>query len=207
MPNPPYRLAPLRAPGSSRNCALAASRTAPAPTSVAARRCPGAGRTPATPPARASTHPSELLKRDVVGDADVGGERGHHRAVFLERELDRPTRLRLVRAVPSDGEPEVYRRVASRLRLAAGPIDGDLEGAQRHALLLEDYDHVRRRARGRGEEQQLHGRRGCGAVSIYANRRSARRAAFEVELLAPAHDDLAHVARHGQFPRRVVRPT
>src|SRR5438270_842877 len=153
MPNPAYRLAPVRAPGASRNCPPAAvnpkrpwppgrratpisppenqrrapTTVAPAPTSVADRRWPWAGRAPTAPPARASTHPSELAKRDVVGDADIGRERGHHRAVFLERELDRPARLRLVHAVPSHGEPEMHRGIAARLRLAAGPDDRDLE--------------------------------------------------------------------------------
>src|SRR5437764_504957 len=142
MPNPAYRLVPVRAPGSARTCALAASRTpsppprlplaavnakrpcppgrratpisppvnqrralttvAPAPTSVAVSRWPWAGRAHTAPPARASTHPSELAKRDVVRDADIGRERRHDRAVFLERELDRPTRLLLVHAIPSN---------------------------------------------------------------------------------------------------------
>src|SRR5213076_1428205 len=184
------------------------TRSAPAaPASVAVSRWPWAGRAHTAPPARASTHPSGLAKRDVVRDADIGRERRHHRAVFLERELDRPTRLRLVHAIPSNGEPEVQRGVAARLRLAARPGDSNLEFVQRHALLLEDHHYVRRRARGGGDEQQLDGRRGRSAIAIHANRRSARRAACELELVLPPHDDLAHVSRHRQFPRRVVRPT
>src|SRR5207302_745374 len=126
-PQPPPA-APRGTPTSPpENQRRATTTIAPAPTSVAVRRWPGAGRTPAAPPARASTHATVLSKRDVVGDADIGRERGHHRAVFLERELDRPTRFRLVRAVPSDGEPEVQRDVASRLHLAARASDRDLE--------------------------------------------------------------------------------
>src|SRR5437764_9984274 len=115
-PCPPGRRAtPISPPENQRR---ATTTIAPAPTSVAVRRWPGAGRTPAAPPARASTHATVLSKRDVVGDADIGRERGHHRAVFLERELDRPTRFPLVRAVPSDGEPEVHRHVPAGLHPA-----------------------------------------------------------------------------------------
>src|SRR5439155_547876 len=130
----------------------------PAPASVTVSRWASAGCHPATTPIRASTQASELAKRDVVGDADIGGERGDHRAILLEREVDRPARLRFVRAVSGDREAEVERGVASRLRLAARSHHGNLKRAQHHALLLENHHYVRGAARGRSDEQQLHRR-------------------------------------------------
>src|SRR5204862_986665 len=43
-----------------------------------------------------------LAKRDVVGDADVGGEGGDDRAVLLEREIDGAASLGLVHADARD---------------------------------------------------------------------------------------------------------
>src|SRR5439155_24953772 len=75
-----------------------------------------------------------LAKRDVVADADVGGERGDHGAILLEREIDRPPCLRFVRAVARDGEHELQRRVATRLLLPAWAPHMPLEPPQPHPL-------------------------------------------------------------------------
>src|SRR5204862_244282 len=108
---------------SSPSCASWASATA-APSWGAARRWARASRSRPTttrgetggtagPAARAAralrtaAPASALAKRDVVADADVGGERGDHRAILLEREIDGAARLRFVRAFPRDGEHEV----------------------------------------------------------------------------------------------------
>src|SRR5213078_2531396 len=87
----------------------ASTSIAPTPASVAVSASARA--------AIAATPASVLTKRDVVADADVGGERGDHGAILLEREIDRAPRLRLVRSVARNGEDEVQRGEATRLLL------------------------------------------------------------------------------------------
>src|SRR5207249_4318022 len=87
----------------------------PPPPPVRARGCAG----PAAAGASAAAPASELAQRDVVGDADIGGEGGYHRAVLLKREIDGAPRLGLVRPLARHGEHHVQRRVAARLHLAA----------------------------------------------------------------------------------------
>src|SRR5437763_6232559 len=155
-PCPPGRRAiPTPTP---RNDRCASTGAAPTAASVAVSCCPGAPRTPAR--ARAAAPASVLAKRDVVGDARVGRERRDHGAVLLEREIDGSARLHLVRAVARDGEVEVDRRIAPRLRLAPRPPDGDLELAERDALPLLDQHNVGRRAGRHRVQQQLTGRGG-----------------------------------------------
>src|ERR1051325_57635 len=179
----------------------ASTSIAPTPASVAVSACARAGVAARVAQAVTSAAPaSALAKRDVVADADVGGERGDYGAILLEREIDRAPCLCLVRAFARDGEHEVQRRVATRLLFPACTPHVHLEPAQRHALFLEDQHYVRRGAAGGGDEQQLDRRDGDGAVGVDRDGGATGHCRRELLGFAPAQRDLHGVRRHVSSP-------
>src|SRR5204862_244972 len=84
-PAPGRRATPSSGPQKER-CAITS--IAPTPASVAVSAWARAGvAARAARALRTAAPASALAKRDVVADADVGGERGDHRAILLEREI------------------------------------------------------------------------------------------------------------------------
>src|SRR5216110_1016257 len=137
--------------------------------------------------ARTGMRNNRLGNGDVVTDRNIGRERRDDGAVLLERQIDRAPDLDVVRPLAAHGNMKRDRGVAARLRLAPRAAHGDLERFQFDALLLQDDDDVGRRARCRGEQQQLD--RGCSGrrITVHENRWPAGPAAFELQLPQPPH--------------------
>src|SRR5258708_33701835 len=92
----------------------ASTTIAPTLASVALNPCPRPGVAARMPrAARPPAVTSRLAKRDVVTDADVGRERGDHRALPRQRELDGAPRFCVVRTVALARAHDVDRRVAA----------------------------------------------------------------------------------------------
>src|SRR5882672_2111877 len=125
----------------------------PAPASNPVIRWPRSGTNGTT---SAPSAANSLRNGDVGADADVGRERRHDRAILLERQVDRTAGLRLVGALAADREVKRDRRVASRFGFAAGAEHRDLQRRELDALLLKNDHDIRRGARRRRQQQELH---------------------------------------------------
>src|SRR2546423_1736692 len=125
---------------------------------------------------------------------DAGPQRRRYAAILRLRKFDGGSDGPLRDVVAADYVAHLHARVCARVLFAPHAANLDTVGGHALALLLQDRDHVNRRAASERDEQKLDGRRGARALLVRLKHlRVAARRDGDEEAVACRVDDRRRV--------------